>query len=351
MPHSNATVPMPRRRKQKRLEKFIDELKSGEIDYEPPEEADSGVDWSSYDGAQVNELKDMLSFVKKSVDEAVERLGFDNDSEGRGRPSYPADDLAKGVLLQQCFDVSNRVAAGFVELFKEKLGIEEAYSYKTLERAYDDPDVAMILREVFEMSQEPVEDEESEFSPDGTGIPNSIKGNWEREKNSEGGDQEKFTQMVAMVGATYQFLSSVEFPRNPQAHESPYFESLLEETAERYAQIDIVSADAAYLSRENCDLVEEKGGMPRIYPRKGTTLKRKGSWAWTEMLLDFMDDPHKWLREYHIRSNAESGFSAFKRNFLAPLRKCIGRRRKTEAFARACYMRRREGLTASWMAG
>ncbi|KXA90200.1 hypothetical protein AKJ61_01285 [candidate division MSBL1 archaeon SCGC-AAA259B11] len=349
---------MPKRKKQKRLEKFIDKLKNDEIDYEPIDEEDSGVNWSSYDKAQVNELKDMLLFVRNSVDEAVERLGFDNDSEtGRGRPSYPPEDLAKGVLLQQYFEVSNRVAAGFVDLFKEKLGIGEAYSYKTLERAYDNPHVAMILREVFEMSQEPVEDEEDTFSPDGTGIPNSIKNNWEKEKESEE-EADKFTKMVAMIGATYQLISSVKFPDNPQAHESPYFEPLLEETSDRYVQITLVSADSGFLSRDNCDLVEKHGGEPRIYPKKGITLRRKGSWAWTDMLLNFIENPQEWLREYHTRSNVESGFSTFKRHFLSPLRKCIQRRRKTEAFARACdynlkrasYIRRQEGLAAPWMA-
>ncbi|KXB07364.1 hypothetical protein AKJ52_00410 [candidate division MSBL1 archaeon SCGC-AAA382C18] len=308
---------MTKRKKQERLEKFIDQLKNDEIDYEPPEEEESGVDWSSYDEAQVNELKDMLLFVKKSVDEAVERLGFDNDSEGRGRPSYPTEDLAKGVLLQQYFEISNRVAAGFVDLFKEKLGIEKAYSYKTLERAYDNPHVAMILREVFEMSQESVEDEEDTFSPDGTGIPNSMKNNWEKEKESDDEESEKFTQMIAMIGATYQLISSVKFPDNPKAHESPYFEPLLEETSDIYVQIDLVSMDSAYLSRDNCTLVEEHGGTPRIYPKKGITLKRRGSWAWTDMLLDFIENPQEWLREYHTRSNVESGFSTFKRHFLS----------------------------------
>ncbi|KXA91386.1 hypothetical protein AKJ57_01415 [candidate division MSBL1 archaeon SCGC-AAA259A05] len=223
-----------------------------------------------------------------------------------------------------------------MELFKEKLGIEEAYSYKTLERAYDDSRVAMILREVFEMSQESVEDEETDFSPDGTGIPNSIKDNWEKEGDPNDGGSEKFTKMIAMVGATYQFLSSVEFPDNPHATESPFFEPLLEETANRYVQIDLMSMDSAYLSRDNCDLVEDHGGTPRIHLKEGITLKREGSWAWTDMLLDFINDPQEWLREYHTRSNVESGFSTFKRHFLSPLRKSIQRRRKTEAFARAC---------------
>ncbi|KXB04307.1 hypothetical protein AKJ48_03050 [candidate division MSBL1 archaeon SCGC-AAA261O19] len=99
------------------------------------------------------------------------------------------------------------------------------------------------------------------------------------------------------------------------------------------------------------------GGTPRFYPKEGITLRRRGSWAWTEMLFDLMVDPQRWLREYHVRSNVESGFSIFTRDFLAPLRKRIHRRRKTEAFARtcdynlkqACYARHQEGLIAPWM--
>ncbi|KXA96153.1 hypothetical protein AKJ39_04995, partial [candidate division MSBL1 archaeon SCGC-AAA259J03] len=71
---------MPKKRKQKRSEKFIDKLRDDEIDYEPPVETDPGVNRSCYGKAKVNELKDMPLFVKNSVDEAVERLGFDNDS-------------------------------------------------------------------------------------------------------------------------------------------------------------------------------------------------------------------------------------------------------------------------------
>ncbi|KXA99195.1 hypothetical protein AKJ40_03715 [candidate division MSBL1 archaeon SCGC-AAA259M10] len=64
-----------------------------------------------------------------------------------------------------------------------------------------------------------------------------------------------------------------------------------------------------------------------------------------------------WVEKVFIRCG-ESGFSTFKRHFLSPLRKCIGRRRKTEAFARArdynlkrvSYVSRQEGLTALWIA-
>jgi len=67
---------------------------------------------------------------------------------------------------------------------------------------------------------------------------------------------------------------------NADDNESPYFEPLLTEAVTCYEQIDIVSADAAYLSRDNCDLVAELGAIPRIYhPKQGVTLKIRRSSA------------------------------------------------------------------------
>ncbi|KXB03335.1 hypothetical protein AKJ48_04000 [candidate division MSBL1 archaeon SCGC-AAA261O19] len=343
--------------RQKILDEYIEGLKNKEIEYVPRGENEHPINWSKYDEAQVNELRDMLVHIRDVVDVAVMRLDLEETKAERGRPPYPAGDLAKGILLQQYFEVPNRVAAGFVDLFKEKLGIESSYSYKTLERAYDDPHVIMILREVFKMTQEPVRDEEKNFAPDGTGIPTALSVNWARDSE----DNEKkyeFLSMIAMMGASHHLISAVEFPDNPAAHESPYFEPLLKGTDTSYTSIGKVSGDAAYLSRDNCDLVESLGGTPRFYPKEGITLKMRGSsGAWTDMLLDFIDDPQQWLRDYHSRSNAESVFSAFKRKFLAPLRKFLHLRRKAEAFTRVCdynlrrlaQLRRLKNIKVPWL--
>lgn len=162
-----------------------------------------------------------------------------------------------------------------------------------------------------------------------------------------------YEKMVAMVGCTYKLLAAFEIAENPQDHESPYFEPLLTETAALYPQVDLVPADSAYLSRKNCSLVASVGATPRIYPRQGVTLKRKGCKAWADMLLSFIGDPQLWLGEYHLRSISETSFSAFKRSYPKPLRKRIRLRRKLEAFARACdynlkrlcYLKHLEGIT------
>jgi hypothetical protein len=50
-----------------------------------------------------------------------------------------------------------------------------------------------------------------------------------------------------------------------------------------------VAGDPAYVSRLNCTTVSKMGGIPRIYPKEGMTLRMKGSAAWTEMLLTLIE--------------------------------------------------------------
>lgn len=325
-----------RNKEQEKLDRLIEQLKKDEFKYVPKEEKE--IDWNKYDKAQINEINDMLLLIRDAVDKASSRLNIDkmlDTDRGPGRPQNHPADLTKAVLMQQYFCVSNRVMEGLVLLFMEKMRFENTFSYKTIERSYEDPLVTLILQEIFRMSQEPVGDKEHIFSPDGTGLSTSMKQNWESDcrKNNE---EKRYEKMIAMVGNKYKVFSAFELAEDPHDNESPYFESLLAETAISYDQIDCVPADAAYLSRHNCNLIAEVGGIPRIYPKHGITIKMRGSIAWTDMLLIFIQDPQEWLRDYHARSISESVFSVFKRDFPLPLRRRIKLRRKQEAFTRVC---------------
>ncbi len=346
---------MPRfDRKQRELNRLIREIKSRRFPYRPREGRE--IDWSKYDQAQLREINDMLLTIRDAVDEAALRLGLEEwHPEGPGRPPYPPADMAKALLIQQYFGVSNRVAAGLVLLFREKMAIREAPSYKAIERAYEYPEVLAILEEVLRLTQEPLKSVEHNFAADGTGLPTSVKHNWERDRDDEQ-ERASFQKLVAMVGTTYSLVSAVEFPENPYAHDSPFLEPLLHRTSAVYPSIGVVSLDEAFLSRENCELINAVGGIPRISLKQGITLKQKGSPAWRQMLLSFLTRPQEWLREYHMRSVVESVFSAFKRKFQRPLMRRISKRRRTEALARICtynlrrlcYLRYLEGLDVGW---
>ena len=297
------------------------------------------MDWTNYDLAQTSEINDMLLLIRDIVQQAANNLDLSNPLErkGPGRPKHNPVDGAKMVLMAQYLGLSNRAAQGYMILFKEKLGLTTTYSYKTIERAYNDIETRQILEEIFELTHVPVQDLEHEFGPDGTGLSTSHKQNYEtdRAKDQTGKGYEK---IIVMVGLKYKLISSFKYADKPVDHESPYFEVLLGETARRYGRVDLVVGDSAFLSRANCDLVANVGGVPRFYPKKGSTLRQKGSKTWRVMFEALVADPQKWLLEYHKRSNVEGCFSTLKRDNPLPLRKKLDERKQQEAFSRACNL-------------
>ncbi len=302
------------------------------------------VDWWAYDQAQMNEACDVLDSIRIGVDQVCQDLGaYFSRPRGRGRPRKKGvlglADLAKAVLLQQYLGDSDRRLVGSLRLFSEKLGLFSIPSYKDVERAYGDPDVTVILLGFFDLTVSAVKSVR-DFAIDGTGLSTSIKDNWERYLFSKGRAQRTqrryavFEKLVCLVGRDYGVISAFRVLDSMHGHESPYLRPLVEEAARRHGGLGMVCGDSAYISRDNCQIIAELGGTPRLYPKKDTSLKSFGRKAYQDMLLSFIEDPQRWLEEYHQRYIAESTFSALKRRCLEPLRREIGSRRKQEVLAR-----------------
>jgi len=91
----------------------------------------------------------------------------------------------------------------------------------------------------------------------------------------------------------------------------------------------ILCADSAYLSRKNCNLIEEKGRTPYIKPKKNSKVKAKGSQAWRSMVKLYREDKNTFEKHYHQRSLVESVYSVLKTvfgNHLSSRRKKAQRR-------------------------
>ena len=326
---------MAERKLQKKMHFLLKGYDEGWLKYEPREKKE--IDFTKYTIAQVNEINNVLILIKRVVDDAYRSLP---ETYETGRPSKSACDKAKAVLVQQFFQSSNRVTEGFVKLFKEKLGIKENLTYKDIERAYENPEVALIIHAAHGLSNEPVADKERNFSIDGTGLPESSKRNYASDKE-KGKEMKGYEKLVAIFGNNYKLIGACDIA-DAKDNESPYLMPLLDELMEIYEELDLFQGDAMYLSRDNCDAIVSYGGTPRIYPKSNTVLNQKGSKAWTQMLLAFINDPQKWLEEYHMRSISESGNSVIKRRFPRNLLKRDDTRRKCEAFSRACVYNLRQ---------
>jgi transposase len=301
--------------------------------------------WARYDEAQENEYPGVTRLIGRMVDTAS--LSYELvRHDAAGRECSRSDDIAKFVLAQQYEGRSDRVAMGHLRMIRRHLRAHGSVSYKTLENAYGDAGVIAILNDVFFLTQLPVKDLEHDFSFDGTCHPTTIKENWESSKDEilrlagkKGSGKERkrreFEKTVLAVGTTFKIIASFAMTRSPFSNESPYLKPLLHQVAELYAVVLKVCTDSGLLSRENCTLIEEAGAVPRIFPKKGVSLRAKGSPAWRRMMLGFVEDTQGWLRQYHSRSIVETVNSTLKRLF-GPLRKRLVERKATEILARIC---------------
>ena len=82
--------------------------------------------------------------------------------------------------------------------------------------------------------------------------------------------------------------------------------------------------DAAYLSREMCDMLNELGLTPYIWPKKNSINNAKGSYTWAAMMRKFEEQPEEFLSHYHARSTVEGIFGALKSRYGNTLR-CMNR--------------------------
>ncbi len=307
--------------------KLVKDLKDGTFKYEPREEKE--IDWAAYNLSKIHETELFLNFIREAVDAAEVEL---SKQVGPGRPVKNAYDLTKVLLMQTYFHVANRQAAGLAILFREKLMLKELFSESTVGRAYSNSDVQKILNKVFELTNKPIEEKETSFSADGTGLPLSNKQNYANDRD----DQTKhagYGKMAVMISNNFHIATAFVYTKGT-ANDCPLFEPLIQQTGLRFHNIEDVELDAGFVARHNCNLITSYGGTPYIYPKTRLTLKRRGSGSWTKMWLSLIDDPQKWMKEYHKRSQNECYFSSHKRRHTRPLLKRRGIRRESEAQCR-----------------
>ena len=334
------------------LQKLIGQARDQELPYE--KRPKKPINWTMYDVAQCNEIVDAMDLIRELVDAAAERVRARSPPPrtGPGRPPTDPADIAKVLLVQSYFGVSNRVAEGLLGLLGPKLGIEGRFSYKTIERGYDREAVNAILDEAMRISNAPIEGLEHAFSIDGSGTPTSMKQNYahdrERQRKGRKGDEKDadkaddsfpestkdYVFAVATVGTEYKLIASYQNSNDHSRGEMSFFRDAAQETKAMHPEMDMLCADGIYTNRPACEVLQELGITPRMMPKRNVTLKRKGVFSWTQMLMALLRDPQGWLRQYYLREASETVNSMLKRRNPGPLKKRLDDRKLTEDLLR-----------------
>lgn len=340
------------RLRERQLQDVIAQVRGKTFEYEPREKAQT--DWRKYDAAQCREIITVLELIRELVDVAEERVAARNtlkplERRPSGRPpEVPASDVAKVLLMQTYFGAANRVAESLEILFSDRLGLSTEFSYKTIERGYDDPEVIELLDEIRMLTNEPIQELEKIFSVDGTGHATSSKQNYEsdrgkqrEERNTQEPGEDAFPKASrpyvatsAIIGVKYKLYASWSCTTDPRVGERSLFDGVFNDAIELHPNMELLTGDGAYANRPTCKKVGNAGVRPVFLPASNVTMKKKGVREWVQMLTCLAYTPQEYLRDYHQRSISETGFSMDERAFPSPIRKRLRRRKETASSMR-----------------
>ena len=244
------------------------------------------ISWPEYNLSQINDAYETLTFIKSSVDKAQ----YLNIKGKTGRPLTDPKILAKAVLLCEALGLTERAAQGWLKIIGPFLGLYEQLDDRTIGEAYDKPEVAYILKQVFEGSKT----SDGILSGDGTGLETSRKQNYENNKSCG----EYMTSIVDSREIVQVFDISGK-------QECQAMHDLVEQVEGGSLRLD-----AGFNDRKLVNKISELGMVPYIFPKKNNKLN--GRLAWQTMYLELYYDVMQWLTEYHQRSHSESFHSSFK---------------------------------------
>ena len=206
------------------MQEIVNDVREKQFDYKPREE--KKINWRAYNTAQYREMAETLDFIRKLVDLAEERVAArkrKHEQKPFGRPPViPASDVLKVLLMQTYLNQGNRVAEGLEILFKDRLGLRTEFSYKEIERGYEDVEVRKLINEVRKLTNEPVKDKEKTFSIDGTGNKTATKQHYQSARSKQHTDQattntetdefphgdKPFVASVGVIGVKYKLYAS-----------------------------------------------------------------------------------------------------------------------------------------------
>jgi transposase len=221
---------------------------------------------------------------------------------------------------------------GELEVAKEKGYIEKVPCYASIGHFLQRSDITPILKSLITKSSIPLSLVEADFAVDSSGFSTCRFGRYYSFKHGRDLKYRGWIKTHISVGVKTNIVTAVELTEE-NCNDSPYFRPLVEKTAENF-QISEVSADKAYSSRENMEIVTDKGGVPFIPFKSNATPRAARSSTWHKMYYYFQFRREEFLQHYHKRSNVETAFHMIKTKFGDSLKSRSKRAQVNEALCK-----------------
>ncbi len=199
-------------------------------------------------------------------------------------------------------DLADAQAKGF---------IDKAPHFNSVLNYLKMPELTPILKALIVQSSLPLKSVEFDFAIDSSGFATSRFVRWFDHKYGVVRQKYDWVKVHLMCGVKTNVVTAVEIS-DRNAGDCPQFGPLFETTRRRF-EIGEVSADSAYLSYDNMEMVGAAGGTPFISFKDNTTAAKGGLFA--KMFHFYNLNRDEFLAHYHKRSNVETTNMMIKSKF------------------------------------
>jgi transposase len=267
-------------------------------------------EWSAYNAAQCEEKErfaELLADLCMSISEPPGR------NVGVGRPRLPLSLVTFANIYKVYTRLSTRRFMSDLRAVEQRGLISQVPHFNSVIREMATPELTEVLKSLVGVSAMPLRPVESDFAADATGFATSNFRRWFDAKYGVEKDMREFIKLHIMCGVNTNIITAAEVT-GYQGADSNSFRPLVAETFDNGFTMNEVSADKAYLSRQNVAYVEKFGATPFI-PFKVNSVEPSGDSAWSRMYHRFAMDRQTFMDHYHKRSNVETVFHMMKSKF------------------------------------
>lgn len=264
-----------------------------------------------YNLMQENEIPLFFACLPGAVTAVLDREDL---WQGVGRPPAKLYDILICLLVKEYFHLSLRRTIGLLRLFKSANIIDvKIHCFKTLDTYLNDGTMQIYLQKLIELTSELFSEIEHHMATDATGISTTCYSSWYSIRVCKKSKRKDHLMIHISIGANSNVVVALDVCTK-KGGDNVIFRSHVKRV-ERHFDVEDWSGDRAYLTRENCNAVNEIGAKPWFKLKSNTTAKAKGSPTWKHMVNTTKEHPEIADPKYHKRSNVESTNSAKKRKF------------------------------------
>jgi len=271
-------------------------------------------EWTAYNRAQTNEkdrFVELLAELCKGIEEPIQE---------NGRPRLPLGDMIFASAFKVYSTVSGRRFMCDLKDAQGKGLLTRAPHYNSISRYLENPSLTPFLKQLIEESSLPLQAVESDFAVDSSGFSTCRFVQWVKAKYSDKTlmDRHDWIKVHLMCGVKTNIVTSVEVTE-PNVNDCPQFAGLVRTTGRNFTMAQ-VSADKAYLSSDNMQVVADHQAQPFIAFKANSITSKNHSAIWKRAFHFYSFNQKRFMECYHKRSNVETTFHMIKTKFGDRLR-------------------------------